>query len=189
MTSPETTDQARTSEANWLSKVLLALYLLTLVWLTLFKLSYDIPTIVAEHRTRSLNLVPFVLLGQPGLSVTGLSETLSNFVTFIPFGLLLEVNVKKAPWWRLAPVVLVFSVTVEALQFVLAIGTSDATDVATNTLGGLTGLLLYRLADRGMRTEALDRVIAATGVALFVTFVLLRLLFFKVATDAAFANR
>lgn len=171
---------ARSAGASWLCWMLLGLYLLSLAWLTLFKLSYDIPTILAEHRTRSVNLVPFVAVRQPGSRATGLSETISNFVTFIPFGLLLAVNLKRARWWRLAVVVLGFSVTVEALQFVLAIGTTDATDVVTNTLGGLAGLLLYRLADRGMRTEVLDRIVAATGVVVFVTFLLLRTLVFKV---------
>ena len=119
------------------SRVLLVLYLLTLLWLILFKLSYEISSILAEYQTRSLNLIPFVTFGQ-----TGLSETVSNFITFIPFGLLLGLNFKRAALWRLLSVVFVFSVIVEALQFVLAIGTTDATDVVTNTLGGLVGLAL-----------------------------------------------
>jgi glycopeptide antibiotics resistance protein len=158
-----------------LSKVLLALYLLTLLWLILFKLSYDIPSILANYQTRSLNLIPFVTLGQ-----TGLSETVSNFVTFIPFGLLLSLNFKNTPLWRLLMVVFVFSVAVETVQFIFAIGTTDATDVVTNTLGGLTGLMLYRLVNKLVKAEILDRVITAVGMALFVAFILLRLLVFKV---------
>lgn len=158
-----------------LSRVLLTLYLLTLLWLTLFKLSYDIPTVLAAYHTRSVNPIPFVGLGQ-----TGLSETVSNFVIFIPFGLLLSVNFKKTARSRLLAVVLVFSVAVETLQFILAIGTTDATDVVTNTLGGLAGLVLYRLVNKGMRAEILDWVIAAGGTILFVTFILLRLLVFEV---------
>ena len=126
-----------------LSRVLLALYLLTLLWLTLFKLSYDIPSILANYQTRSLNLIPFVTYGQ-----TGISETVSNFVTFIPFGLLLSLNFKKAALRRLLIVVFGFSVAVEALQFILAIGTTDVTDVVTNTFGGLVGIVLYRLANK-----------------------------------------
>lgn len=158
-----------------LSRVLLALYLLTLLWLILFKLSYDIPAIVADHQTRSLSLVPFVTLGQ-----TGLSETVSNFVTFIPFGLLLSLNFKHAALWRLLLVVLGFSVAVETLQLILAIGTTDATDVVTNTLGGLAGLALYRLVNVVVSADILDRVIAAAGTVLFVAFVLLRLLVLRV---------
>ncbi len=158
-----------------LSKVLLALCLLTLLWLILFKLSYDISSILANYQTRSLNLIPFVDLGQ-----TGLSETVSNFVTFIPFGLLLSLNFKKAALWRLLIVVFVFSMGVETLQFIFAIGTTDATDVVTNTLGGLVGLVLYRLVNKVVKVEIMDRVITAVGMTVFVAFILLRLLVFKV---------
>jgi glycopeptide antibiotics resistance protein len=75
---------------------------------------------------------------------------------------------------------LVFSMAVETLQFIFAIGTTDATDVVTNTLGGLAGLVLYRLANLVVRAEILDRVITAVGMTLFVAFILLRLLVFKV---------
>ncbi len=155
--------------------MLLALYVLALLWLTLFKLSYDISTILADYQTRSINLVPFVRVGEAGLS-----ETVSNFVTFIPFGLLLSVNFKKTARWRLLTVASVFSVAVESLQFVLAIGTTDATDVVTNSLGALTGLLLYRLGNKAIRARILDWVITAIGAVLFVTLVLLRVLVLKV---------
>jgi glycopeptide antibiotics resistance protein len=157
------------------SRVLFALYLLTLLWLILFKLSYDIPSVLAGYQTRSLNLVPFVSLGQ-----TGLSETVSNVVTFIPFGLLAALNSKRTAPWRLLAAVLAFSVVVETLQYVLAIGTTDVTDVITNTLGGLVGLVLYRLVNRIVRAEILDWVVVAVGLALFVAFLLLRLLVLQV---------
>ena len=157
------------------SRVLFALYLLTLLWLVLFKLSYDIPSVLAGYRTRSLNLVPFVGLGQ-----TGWSETVSNVVTFVPFGLLAAVNLKRTALWRLLVAILAFSVVVEALQYVLAIGTTDVTDVLTNTLGGLVGLVLYRLVNRVVRAEILDGVIVAVGAALFVAFLVLRLLVLQV---------
>ncbi len=158
-----------------LSRVLLALYLLTLLWLTLFKLSYDIPSILANYQTRSLNLIPFVTYGQ-----TGISETVSNFVTFIPFGILLSLNFKNVSLWRLLIVVFVFSVAVETLQFIFAIGTTDATDLVTNTFGGLVGIVLYRLANKIVKAEILDRIIIAVGLTLFVAFILLRLLVFRV---------
>lgn len=158
-----------------LSRVVLVLYLVTLLWLVLFKLSYDIPAVLAEYQTRSLNLIPFVTLGQ-----TGLSETVSNVLTFIPFGLLLGVNFKKTGLWRLLLVVVGFSLVVETLQFLLAIGTTDATDLVTNTLGGLLGLVLYRLVNKVVSAANLDAIITLVGLTLFVTFLLLRLFVFQV---------
>jgi glycopeptide antibiotics resistance protein len=152
-----------------LSRVLFTLYLLTLLWLVLFKISYDISAILADYQTRSLNLIPFVTWGQ-----TGVSETVSNLITFIPFGLLLGMNFKSAATWRLLLIVLGFSVVVETLQFVLAIGTTDITDVVTNTIGGLVGLAVYRLASKLICAKILDGVITVIGLILFVVFLLLR---------------
>lgn len=105
---------------------------------------------------------------------------MSNFVIFVPFGLLLSLNVKKTSLWRLLFTVFLFSVAVETLQFIFAIGTTDATDVATNTLGGLVGLVLYRLVNKVVRAEIMNRTILALGMTLFVAFLLLRLLVLKV---------
>ena len=155
--------------------VVLVLYLLTLLWLILFKLAYDIPSVLANYQTRSLNLIPFVTFGQ-----TGLSETVSNFLIFIPFGLLLSLNFKTVAWWRLILTVLLFSLAVETLQYVLAIGTTDATDVVTNTLGGSAGLVLYRLVNLIVETRILDRAIVTAGTTVFIAFLLLRLLVLQV---------
>jgi len=151
------------------------MYLLILLWLILFKLSYDVPAIVAEYQTRSVNVIPFLGLGQ-----VGWSETVSNLVVFVPFGLLLGVNFKDKQLWRLITATLVLSVGVEALQFILAIGITDVTDVIMNTLGGLSGLVLYRVVNKVLRTDILDWIIAAVGTILCIVFVLLRLLVFQV---------
>jgi glycopeptide antibiotics resistance protein len=157
------------------SRVCLVLYVLTLLWLVLFKLSYDIPTILADHQTRSLNLIPFVTFGQ-----TGLSETVSNVIIFIPFGLLLSVTLKGIALGRLLLGIAGFSLVCEALQYLWAIGTTDLTDVVTNTLGGLTGLLVYRLVALIVPVKILDGVITVLGLALFAAFLLLRLLVLRV---------
>lgn len=157
------------------SKVCLILYVLTLLWLVLFKLSSDIPTVLADRQTRRLNLIPFVTLGQ-----TGLSETVSNIVIFIPFGLLLRITFKETSLGRLILGIAGFSSVCEALQYLWAIGTTDVTDVVTNTLGGLAGLLVYRLVARVVPVKILDGVITALGLTLFIAFLLLRLLVLKV---------
>ena len=173
--SSDSVRQAAAPRGRTLSKVLLVLYLACLLWLTLFKLSYEIASILADYQTRSLSLIPFATLGQ-----TGLSETVSNVVTFVPFGLLLGVVFKQTAGWRLLCVMFGFSLAVETLQFVLAIGTTDTTDVVTNTFGGLAGLALYRLLDKIISTTILDRVITVIGLVFFVAFLGLRVLVFQV---------
>ena len=103
-----------------MTQILLLCYLILLTWIILFKL--QLPT-DGWIEYRSVNLIPF------GASVVidgaiDFREIFNNVWIFLPFGLYLGV-------------------TYEVLQYVLAIGASDITDVITNTLGGAAGLLLF----------------------------------------------
>src|SRR6202035_437797 len=100
-------------------------------------------------------------------------EMADNVLVFIPFGLLLAINFKRLDLWRKLLVVFVFSLTAEVIQYIFAIGASDITDVITNTLGGLLGLLVYDVGSRHIRHESLDRFIVTAGIALLVIFLLL----------------
>ena len=148
-----------------LSKIVLALYLLFLLWLVLFKFSLNLSSVL-DHQTRSLNLIPFA-------ASSSLREIIYNFVVFIPFGLFLSVNLKRATFWQRLALVCIFSLAVEITQFVFAIGATDITDVITNTLGGYLGLLLYDLSNKYVNNEKLDRFIAVAGTLLLIVFILL----------------
>jgi glycopeptide antibiotics resistance protein len=155
-----------------LSKTALALYLLILVWLVLFKVSFDFSSVLLGHQMRSLSLIPFAD------SLRG--ETISNFVVFIPLGLLLSVNLKRVTVLRKLAYIFILSVAVEVIQFILAIGVTDITDVITNTFGGFVGLLLYNLFNKYVDSKKLDRFIVIACMILLVVFMLLRLLVFRV---------
>lgn len=105
---------------------------------------------------------------------------IANFVVFVPLGLLLGVNFKRINIWRKLAFVFSFSLIAEVIQFVLAIGATDITDVMTNTFGGLFGLILYSLGNKYADNEKLNRFIVVAGTVLFVLFVLLRFFVFKV---------
>lgn len=156
-----------------LSKALLALYLLILLWLVLFKLSFDLWSVILHYQTRSINLIPFAGSGN-------LREIIDNCVVFIPLGLLLSVNFKRANFWRKLAFVLVLSLTAEIAQFVFAIGVTDMTDLITNTFGGFLGLILYDLGNKYINNEKLDRFIVLVGTILLVSLILLRVLFLRV---------
>ncbi len=161
------------------SKALFACYLQVLLWLILFKLSFDLSPVLA-YRTRSVNWIPFALS-----SFTISREVLYNCVAFIPFGLLLSVNFKRTGFWRKLAAVFAFSLAAEAAQFVFAIGITDVTDLITNTLGGLLGLTLYKVSNRFMSGEKLDRLIVLAGMILLGLSVFLRVLFFDVTYYSA----
>ncbi len=157
-----------------LSKALFASYLFILLWLVLFKFSFNLSLLLDAH-TRSINLIPFAFVNGRG----NLREILYNCAAFIPLGLLLSVNFKRAAFWRKLAFVSVFSLTAEIAQYVLAIGATDITDLITNTIGGFLGLILYDLCKKYIHNEKLDRFIVVAGTILLILFILLRVLVFK----------
>ena len=149
-----------------LSKALLAVYLLILTWLVLFKLSVHLSLVM--YPTRVLNLIPFAYLSRADLR-----ELIYNVVFFIPLGLLLSVNLKRATVWRRLAFVCLFSLAAETIQFVFAIGVADSTDVITNTFGGFFGLMLYEFIKKYVDDEKLDRFIVVAGAISLLVLVLL----------------
>ena len=158
-----------------LPRTVLAMYLFVLLWLVLFKFSADPLSVLANYHTRSLNLIPFA-----GVSRSNLHETAYNIVAFIPLGLLLSINLKQTDFWRKLTYIWVFSIGIEVVQFIFAIGRTDITDVITNTLGGFVGLGLYRIGKRYIDNEKLDRFIIGTLLVLMLIFLLLRTLVLRV---------
>jgi glycopeptide antibiotics resistance protein len=158
-----------------LSRGLLALYLVILIWLVLFKLQYNILSVFNYHH-RSLNLNLFAA----PLNVNGrinFGEMIDNVIIFIPFGLLLNVNFKKVGFLPKFALILVFSLTCELIQFIFAIGATDITDVITNTVGGFLGLKLYGLGNKYINNKKLDRVIIFVGTLLLVLLLYYRIRF------------
>ncbi len=151
-----------------LSRALLVVYILLLIWVVLFKLSIH-PWSIVDHHHRSLNLKPFAAPSMVNGHVN-YAEMVLNCVFFIPLGLLLDVNCKKTRFLPKLLFVLAFSIAAETLQYLFAIGASDITDVITNTLGGLLGLTFYQVSNKFIATERLDGIILAFGVVLLVIF-------------------
>lgn len=147
------------------SRTVLLIYLLFLLWAVLFKFSLRIVEVFDFH-IQGLNLIPFTEVTQDSWR-----DISYNFLLFIPFGLLLCINLKSASFWRKLKYILFFSLTVEIAQGIFAIGITDITDVITNTSGGLLGLLLYRLNHAHFGDKKVDRWATATiGVLTIVSF-------------------
>jgi glycopeptide antibiotics resistance protein len=158
-----------------LPKTVLAVYLLTLLWLVLFKFSYDLSGVLLGHQARSLSLIPFAAYSQGNLR-----EMVDNLVVFIPFGLLLGVVFKQTSFLRKLASIFIFSVAAEILQYIFAIGNTDTTDIIANTLGGLIGLALYSLGNKYIDAKKLDGFIVVAGAILLTTLILLRVFALKV---------
>ncbi len=150
-----------------LSRTLFAAYLVILLWLVLFKFSYDPLTILSDFQTRRLNLIPFAWARK--------SEIISNIVAFIPFGVMLGVSFKQAAFRYKIAAIFGFSLAVEIIQFVLAIGVADITDIIMNTLGGFIGLAVYELISRHTNDKYLDRCILVIGTLTLLAILYLRI--------------
>ena len=143
--------------------VLFVAHLVLLTWLVLWKL--DVPR-VGEAGQRVVKLVPFVATAHAGASEP--VELVLNVMIFLPFGVYLGLLVPSWPWWRVAGTLAGASALLEVAQYVLAVGSSDVTDVVVNTAGGLAGLGLVVLARRRLRAGATTIVTrwCAAGTAL-----------------------
>ena len=153
--------------------LLFVFYLAALTWIILFKMATSYDTI--DHGIRSLNLTPF-----KGAMITNgqvnFSEMIDNILVFCPFGIYIGVLYRR---WNLSEKVLSFfcvSLIYEVLQYVLAIGCSDITDVIMNTAGGIIGLIVYSLFNKICRNERVTEIVilvcAAFGSAAISGFLL-----------------
>jgi glycopeptide antibiotics resistance protein len=155
-----------------LSRTLFVAYLLILLWLVLFKFSYDPVGVVRDFQTRSLNLTPFAYANK--------NEVIANLIAFIPFGVMLGVNFRKLVFKYKIAVIFAFSLAVEMIQYVLAIGATDVTDLIMNTLGGFAGLSVYDLASKQTDDQTLDLSVAISGTLILLAILYLRIFVFIV---------
>jgi glycopeptide antibiotics resistance protein len=149
-----------------LSVALFVSYLAILIWLVLFKFSFNISAVLDRHH-RSLNLIPFAA---PSLinGAINYREMIFNCLFFVPFGLLLCINFKKIGLLPKIAFIKFFSLAAELIQYIFAIGATDITDVITNTFGGLIGLGVFSLCNKFISHEKLEKILISVGVLMLV---------------------
>ncbi|MBO0456101.1 VanZ family protein [Enterococcus hulanensis] len=150
-----------------LSKILLVIYSLLLIWILLFKFPLSVSDITASlsHPMRSINLVPF----QGSMIVNGkiaLNEILLNAVVFVPMGVLLGIAAKRLPFLNKLMIVFLFSLFIEVMQFILGIGATDVTDLLMNFFGGFLGLVLYQGLKQIVPEAKLDKRLIVIGTVM-----------------------
>ncbi len=156
------------------AQIVLVAYALALLWLLLFKFAYEIPSILLHFHVRTASFIPFA-----GYS-SSMREMFDNAMVFVPLGLLLSVVFKQLSFGRKLLAMAALSVTVELLQYALAIGVTDVTDVIMNTAGGFVGLALYRFGSKYCTSEKLDRGIAVASAIVLMLFMMLRVFVLRV---------
>ena len=146
-------------------KILLYLYFIVLIWILLFKFSVSLNDVLnrvfSSEQLRHINLIPFGASG-------GVKEVVYNIIIFVPLGILIEIVNKKSSMVKNAIYILLFSLFIEVSQSILAVGATDITDLLTNTLGGILGILIYTSLRKVFNSEKLDKVLILIGIVLFV---------------------
>jgi glycopeptide antibiotics resistance protein len=113
-------------------QIMFIFYALFLIWAILFK--FHLP-FIGDGTERVINLEPF--------KANTVAEKRFNLLIFVPLGFYISA---VSPKWALLKglfLALATSTAFEGLQYLLAIGRSDITDVILNTVGGVFGVLFF----------------------------------------------
>ena len=152
-----------------LTKILFIIYIVILVWILLFKMSFSINEL---DRSRSINLIPFM----GSVIVNGkidISEIINNIVVFIPVGIYVCMLKKDCYIIKKISVGFFISLGIEVLQFILAIGATDITDLIGNTLGGILGIGVFYLFSKVLknRTNNIINILALIATILLIVII------------------
>lgn len=157
-----------------LTMILFTIYFCILIWILLFKMSFSFDEL---HQNRSINIIPF----SGSVIVNGklyINEIINNILVFIPIGV--YTCMLKQEWSipKKVSVAFFISLSVEVLQFVLAIGATDITDLIGNTLGGVIGIGVFYLFIKVFKNKTTSILnilasIATVGLLGFLSILLL----------------
>ena len=158
--------------ANGITIILFISYLVALCWILLFKLGVRF----SYMGNRKVNLIPF---SEP-LILNGkidVGEIILNVVIFVPLGVYTGILFERWIFGRKLFFLFLISLIVEGLQFILAVGAFDITDIITNTLGGIIGLTIFKAIEKAfnnsVKAQKFINIISAVGTALMILLLLL----------------
>lgn len=100
-----------------------------------------------------LCLIPFYSYHQffSGVSTEVLRQSIMNIAFFYPFGFLLsclDMELIKKRRWLIVLIAFVFSLSIEALQYIFHLGYAEIDDVIHNTLGAFIGVAMSEFFDK-----------------------------------------
>ena len=147
--------------------VMFILYLLALIWVIVFKANRDLLIYGGEPEFRQISFY---------LYFNG-KETLLNIAAFVPAGLFLMLLPRQGKILPACVGSFLLSLAFEVTQYILMLGTSDLTDLLTNTLGGIVGVGAFLLCQLfgGEKSKAILSLlcIPATLAFCFIAFYLI----------------
>ncbi|WP_144940096.1 VanZ family protein [Paenibacillus sp. 32O-W] len=95
---------------------------------------------------RSVNLIPLrtiiEFISEPMDLVMALTNILGNIAVFVPFGIFISYTVKKKSLGYQTLILFLTSLSIEIVQYILALGSTDVDDILLNVVGGLFGIAI-----------------------------------------------
>lgn len=155
------------------SLLVTALVLLVVGVATLGKSFIEIPGVVnaSAHAVRSLDLQMFNGFDHPTIWYGPWTNTIGNFLLFMPLGASLIVmgqNLRRVRFGLGGTILagLALSLSIETLQYLFALGFSDVDDLVFNTLGTAVGAFFLARISKELQSKVLHRMgfIAATAL-------------------------
>ena len=147
--------------------VLFIIYLMALYWILLLKLGVQF----SYMEKRKANFIPF---NEPSL-LTG--ENVLNVVIFVPLGIYAGVLFGRWILSRKLLFIFLLSLLVEVLQYIFQLGAFDVTDIMTNTLGGVIGLMIFKGLEKAFnnigKVQNFVNIIAAIGTGIMILLLVL----------------
>ena len=133
-----------------ITSILFIVYFMMLTWIIVFKMELSMSNLVAE---RSINLIPF----KESVIVNGkisFSEIIDNAIVFIPVGVFTAMLADNWKFIKMTAVPFGISLFYEITQYIFAVGACDVTDLINNTLGGIVGILIFKLRRKVLGDKA-----------------------------------
>ena len=152
-----------------ISITLLIIYLILLTWIILFKIQFSISDL---DRMRKINLIPFYGSFTQGHRLNP-GEIMDNIILFIPVGAYIRLLMAGESLPRQILPIFLISLIYEVLQFILAVGVTDVTDLIDNTFGGIIGIVFIALLSKifTSKTQKIVNRLAMAGTVLVVALI------------------
>ncbi|HFU3800661.1 TPA: VanZ family protein [Streptococcus suis] len=156
-----------------ISVFLFCTYLVLLTWMIVFK--FDLSILYGRYGFASINFIP--LAGTAVYDgVLDFPEILFNIISFIPFGIYMEMLFRKASWTLNLFVIMLVSLAFEIIQYFLLLGVADITDLLANGFGGAIGINIMYVLTSIWHEKAYARM--NVFCLLFTLFIMLTTYFF-----------
>ncbi|KGA97269.1 VanZ family protein [Alkalihalobacillus alcalophilus ATCC 27647 = CGMCC 1.3604] len=130
-------------------RLLFYIYIIALIYLTLFAWNYGASLGEAGPGGRNYNLIPFRSIYRISVFSHSVIDPfkilIGNIILFIPFGYLLPYLLKSKKGFILITLYgFLTSMTIELLQFTFLYRVADVDDLILNTLGACIGFGMYQ---------------------------------------------